>query len=204
MRSALLWIIAIAAGIVVVLVVTAAIGNRDKSGETVPASAWAQSTCGAVGTWRGEMEAIIHDVRQPPSTGASGVEEPQSQTPQGRAGLVREGLEQSVRAAKTLVTGIDNAGTPDSPQGADAAKLVSDWADASVTNLEKAQDSLDHEATTLEEAIAQLTGAAGAIRTTLATGVQTIADVARLDPQLAAALKGSSTCQQLREEQTST
>jgi hypothetical protein len=204
MRGPIAWILGIVAGIGVVLVVTAAIGNRDKSGETVPASAWAQSTCGAVGTWRGEMEAIVDEVRQAPSTGASGVEEPQSQTPQGRTALVRAGLERAVRATKTLVTGVDNAGTPDSPQGADAAKLVSDWADASVANLEKAQDSLDHEATTLEAAIAQLTGAAGAIRTTLGTGVQTIADVTRLDPELATALRDSSTCQQLREEQTST
>ena len=164
MRAALIWVLAIVGGIALLLVVTAMIGNRDKSGETVSADEWAQSACGAVGTWRGEMEAIIDDVRQAPSTGASGVEEPQSQTPQGSAGLVRSGLEQSVRATKTLVTGIDNAGVPDTDQGEAAAQQVSSWADSSVSSLEQAQDSLDQEASTLEDAVVQLTGAASALR----------------------------------------
>ena len=203
MRRPLAWILAIVGGVVLVLIVTAAIGNRDKSGDTVSAASYAQTVCGVVGTYRGEMEAIVEEVRTPPTRGSLGVEEPQSQTPQGRTALIRTGLERSVRATKTLVTGIDNAGTPDSPQGSDAAKLVSDWADASVTNLEDAQDSLGHEATTLEEAVVQLTGAAGAIRVVLANGVKTIADVARVDPELATAFRDSSTCQQLREEQRS-
>lgn len=202
-RRTLAWILAVVAGIAVVLVVTAAIGNRDKSGETVTAASWAQSVCGAVGTWRGEMEAIVDDVRQPPSRGGSGVTEPQSETPQSRSGFVRSNLERSVRATKTLVTGIDNAGTPDTPQGAEAAKTVSDWASSSVTSLEDAQDSLDSEAASLEEAVSQLTGAARAIGSVLASGVQTMADVARLDPELATAFRESSTCKQLREEQSS-
>ena len=77
---------------------------------------------------------------------------------------------------------------------------MSDWADSALDDLEEAQDSLDDEADTLEESIEQLTGAARTIAAVLASGVQTIADVARLDPELAAALRDSSTCQQLREE----
>ena len=204
MRAALIWVLAIVGGIALLLVVTAMIGNRDKSGETVSADEWAQSVCGAVGTWRGEMEAIIDDVRQAPSTGASGVEEPQSQTPQGSAGLVRSGLEQSVRATKTLVTGIDNAGVPDTDQGEAAAQQVSSWADSSVSSLEQAQDSLDQEASTLEDAVVQLTGAASALRVVLAGGVETMADVALLDPELTTAVGESSTCQQLKKEQSST
>lgn len=204
MRGALVWIVAIVAGVVVVLVMTAAIGNRDKRGDTVPASEYAQSVCGAVGTWRGEMEAIIESIRTPASVGALGVEEPQSETKQGRTGLIRDGLESSVEATKTLVEGIDNAGSPDTPQGSEAAGKVSDWADASKNDLEDAQDSLDKEADTLEDAVGQLTNAAGAMKTTLATGVQTIADVARLDPQLVAAFQASSTCQQLKKKESST
>jgi hypothetical protein len=103
-----------------------------------------------------------------------------------------------------MVEGIDNAGVPDSPQGEEAATQVSDWADAAKSDLEDAQDALDTEADTLEDAVRQLTGAAGAIASTLASGVQTLVQVARLDPELAAALKDSSTCQQLREEESST
>jgi hypothetical protein len=35
------------------------------------------------------------------------------------------------------------------------------------------------------------------------SGVKAVADVGRTDPELAAALRDSSTCQQLREETTS-
>jgi hypothetical protein len=195
MRGGLAWIVAIAAGIGLMLVVTALIG-----GEAVTAGEWAQSTCGAVGVWRGEMEAIVEDIRTPNASSTAGGAEPQSETPQSRTGFVRKGLERAIQATETLVEGIDNAGVPETPEGDEAARLVSDWTDSALDDLENAQDSLDDEADSLEESIEQLTGAAGAIASTLAGGVQTFADLARLDPELAAALQDSSTCQQLREE----
>ena len=112
MRGRLLWIVAIVAGVLVVLVATAMIGNRDKSGETVPAGEWADSVCGSVAVWRGEIESIVDAIRQPSATGSTGTEEPQSETPQGRTGFVRAGLERTVRATQTMITGIDNAGDP--------------------------------------------------------------------------------------------
>jgi hypothetical protein len=146
------------------------------------------------------MEDIVEELRTPSEFPASGAEEPQSETPQGRTGFVRVGLERAVRATDTMIEGIDNAGTPDTPEGADAATLVSDWSDSALDDLDEAQDSLDEEADSIEESITQLTDAARAIGAALASGVQTIADVARLDPELAAALQKSSTCQQLQEE----
>ena len=74
------------------------------------------------------------------------------------------------------------------------------WADASLDDLQDAEDSLDDEAESLEESVEQLTGAARAIGSVLSTGVETIAEVVRLDPVLAASLDGASTCEQLREE----
>ena len=197
-RGPLAWILA-GVGILAVIVVAAAIGGRDKSGETVPAGEWTQSVCGAIGVWRGELEDIVDDVRNPNAQAAAG-EEPQSETPQGRTGFVRKGLERAVGAAETLVVGIDDAGIPDSPQGEEAAKTVSDWADSAQKELEDAQDSLDEEADSLEESIEQLTGAARAIGSVLAGGVQTIAEVTRLDPELARTALDTSTCQQLRAE----
>ena len=146
---------------VVLIVATAFVGNRDKSGETVPAGEWAQSVCGAVGVWRGEIEAIVRGRSAPArAIGGHGTEEPQSQTPQGRTRLVRARA-RARRAGdrRRWSTGIDNAGMPDTPQGEDAAKQVSDWADAPARDLEDAQDSLDEEADTLEEALEQLTRA---------------------------------------------
>ena len=201
MRGPVAWIVGIVAGIALVLVATAMVGNRDDSGETVPAGQWAQSVCGSIGVWRGEIEDIVDGIRQAPATG-TGLEEPQSQTPQGSPSLVRSGLEESVRATEVLVTGIDNAGTPDTDQGEAAAQQVASWADTSLANLNKAEDSLDTEAATPEEAIAQLMGAAGAIRLTVVSGYETLADVALLEPELAAAIHESSTCQQLMAEQS--
>jgi hypothetical protein len=200
MRGPLVWVLAIVAGIVAVIAVSAAIGGRDKSGETVPAGEWAQSTCGAVAVWRGQLEAIVEDIRTPSGTSGTGSEEPQSETPQGRTGFVRKGLERAVQATETLVEGIDNAGVPDTADGEEAARVVSDWADSALDDLEEAEESLDEEADSLEESIEQLVEAARAIGATLASGVQTVAQVRDLDPELAAALEGSSTCQQLREE----
>ena len=148
-----------------------------------------------------QLESVVDEVRQPPSRGSLGVTEPQSETPQTRRAFVRTGLERAVQATDTLVEGIDNAGQPETPQGADSAQTISDWASSSKDDLEQAQDSLDTEANTLEEGIKQITGAAGAIGTTLATGVRTLAGVAASDPELRAALRDSSTCQELRKKE---
>jgi len=198
-RGPLPWILA-AVGVILVLIVAAAIGGRDESGETVPAGDWTQSVCGAIGVWRGELEDIVDDVRNPNAQTAAGSEEPQSETPQGRTGFIRKGLERAVQAADTLVIGIDDAGIPDSPQGEEAAKTVSDWADSSQKELEDAQDSLDEEADSLEQSIEQLTSAARAIGTVLAGGVQTVAEITRTDPELARTALDTSTCQQLHAE----
>jgi hypothetical protein len=158
--------------------------------------------CGAIGVWRGEAEAIVEDLRTPNANAVSG-EEPQSETPQGRTGLVRKGLERGVQAADTLVEGVDNAGIPDTEQGEEAADRVSEWADSAQNELEESQDSLDDEAETIEESITQLTGAARTIGAVVASGAQTLFEVGRLDPELVAAIRDASTCQQLREESAS-
>ena len=198
-RSPLSWIVGIAVGVLLVLGVTALIGNRDDRDETVSAGKWAQNVCGSVGVWRGELESIVEQIRTPSSSSTVG-EEPQSETPQGRSGLIRKGLDESVQAVETTVEGIDNAGIPDTENGQEAADDMSAWAEGALDDLEEAQDSLDDEADSLEEAIEQLTGAAQTLAEVLASGVQTLADVARLDPELAAAIQDSSTCQQVREE----
>jgi hypothetical protein len=193
------WVIAAVVGVVLVLAVTALIGNRDSRDETVSAGEWAQNVCGSVAVWRGELEAIVDDLRNPSANAVSG-EEPQSETPQGRTGFVRKGLERGVQATDTLVEGIDNAGVPDTAQGQEAADQVEEWANSASDDLEEAQDSLDDEADSLEESIQQLTEAARTISSVMASGVRTVAEVVQLDPELGSALQASSTCQQLREE----
>lgn len=183
-----------------VLIVTALIGNNDRRGETVTAGEWAQNVCGSVAVWRGELEAIIDEVQAPSSANAAVGEEPQSETPQGRTAFIRKGLDRAVEAAEVLVEGVDNAGTPDTPEGEAAARQMSDWVNESSDDLEQAQDSLDDEADTLEEGIEQLTGAARTIASVRVSGLETLNQVVSTDPALGAALEASSTCQQLREE----
>ncbi len=110
-RGPLTWIVVVAVGVVLVLAVTGLIGNRDEEGEPVTAGEWAQNVCGAVGVWRGEVEAIVEDIRTPNANTAGG-EEPQSETPQGRTGFIRKGLERGVQAAETLVDGRRQRGHP--------------------------------------------------------------------------------------------
>ena len=199
MRGPVPWIVA-GIGVLAVILVAAAIGGRDKSDETVPAGEWAQSVCGAVGVWRGELEAIVDDIRTPNATSTAGGEEPQSETPQGRTGFVRKGVERAVEATDTLVEGIDNAGIPDTAQGEEAANIVNRWAESTKDEFEEAQDALDEEADTISDAVDQFTAAARSIAVALTGGVQALADVVRLDPQLTQALSASSTCREVREE----
>ena len=196
MRRLLVWA-GIAAGILVLILVTVAIGWRDDEGETVSNGEWAQNVCGVIAAWRGELEAIVEDVRTAPAVGSLGAEEPQSETPQGRTGLVRAGLERAVQATETMVDGIDRAGSPESPQ---ASEIISDWADEALDDLEEAEDSLDEEADSIQASVEQLAGATRSLAAVVAGGVEAIADAARVDPGLAAALRDSSTCQELREE----
>lgn len=198
MRGWVTWV-AILAGIVLLVLVTAAIGNRDESGETVSAGKWAQNVCGAVGVWRGELEATVEDVRTP-SSAAPGVEEPQSETPQGRTGFVRKGVERAVQATDTLIEGIENAGVPDVDQGQEAADIANRWAQSTKDEFEEAQDALEDEADDLADAVDQFTAAARSIAVALTGGVQALADIVRLSPELTQALAASSTCREVREE----
>lgn len=200
MRGSLAWIAAIVVGLVVVVGVVALVGRDDRKGEVVSAAEWVDGVCGAVGVWRGELESVVEDIRTPNASSTAGGEEPQSETPQGRTGFIRKGLERSVQATETMVLGVENAGIPETDQGTQAAEQVSEWAEEALEELEDAQEELDEEADSLEDALEQLVDAVGAIGSTLAGGVATFAEVTRLDPQLAAAFDSSSVCQQLREE----
>jgi hypothetical protein len=196
-RGAVAWV-AVGVGVLAVILVTVAIGGRDDSEETVPAGVWAQNVCGSIGVWRGQMEAIVEDVRTP-SSAAPGGEEPQSETPQGRTGLMRSGLERAIQATETMVEGVDNAGVPDTAEGSESAEQISSWANGALNDLEQAEESLDEEAETIEEAVEQVTGALGAIGSVVTSGGQAIADAAVTDPELARALRDSSTCEELTE-----
>ena len=190
------WIIA-AVGIVLVLVATGLIGDRDESGESVPAGEWAQDVCAAVGVWRGEEEAISESFRL---SSESDEQTENAPSPEGRLGNAQVALERSIGAVDTLVEAIDRAGVPDTAGGEQAAEEVSSWANGAKDDLEEAEDLLDDEPDSLEDDVERVTEIARLIGGVLESGRQTLAAVATSDPELEAAFRDSSTCQQLREE----
>ena len=80
--------------------------------------------------------------------------------------------------------------------------MVPSWADSALDDLEDAQDSLDEEADTLEESIEQLDRGrtARSARSSPRAACRRSPTSRSTDPELAAALRDSSTCQELREE----
>ena len=198
MSRAVTWALVIA-GLVVLLGVGAALGSRDE-GEPVSAGEYADNVCDGVGAWRGSIESIVDDIRDPAALGDTGSEEPQSETPQGRTGFIRLGLERAVQATETLTEGISRAGVPDTPQGAEAAQRFQDWADGAHDELEKASDTLDSEPDSLEQSLQAVAGAARTVADTIAGGVRTVGEVAQTDPQLVPAFRNASSCQELQAD----
>lgn len=190
--------IAAAAGIVLLLVATGLIGDRDRSGETVPAGEWAQDVCAAVGVWRGEAEAISESFRL--SSESNEQTEMGAPTAEGKLGAAQVALERSLEAADILVEAIDRAGLPDTAGGTQAAEQVSSWANGAKDDLEEAEDLLDEEPDSLEDDVERVTEIARLIGGVLESGRQVLAAVGTSDPELEAAFRDSSTCRQLREE----
>lgn len=199
MRTALLWAAAILAGIVVLSGVVALVGADDDTDETVSALEWADGVCGSVAVWRGEMESILDGIRSAGQSGTSGSESG-AETPQGRTGSIRTGLDRAITSTETMVEAIQRSGIPDTPQGQEAADRISSWADTTLDDLESAQDDLSEGADTVDELAAQIAAAAQALGTAVASGIETVTDVALLDPEVADALQQSETCQRLRKD----
>ena len=198
MRGPLTWVIGIAVGLVLVLVVTGAIGHRNDREDTVTAGEWAQNVCGTVGVWRGELKSIVEDVRTPSAVAPSG-EEPQSETPQGRTGLCAPGWT-GPSSPQTLWWRAST--TRASPIRRRARKRTSRYPTGRTrrrTTSRRRRTPSTRSPTRSRGRSTRWREQRGPSRTALTSGVQTIASVARLDPALAAALRESSNCKQLRE-----
>jgi hypothetical protein len=201
MRGWVVWV-GILAGVVVLIGIVAAVGGDDDTEETVSALEWADNVCGTVFVWRGEMESIVDGVRSAGDTSASGGESG-AESPQGRSGSARTGLEQALLATETMVEGIALAGIPDTPNGQDVADALASWADDAVDQLEDAQDALAEDTDTTSEKLERLAGAVGTIVEVYASGRQAVAEAAVDDPELLSALRESEKCEQLADEVSS-
>lgn len=120
MRNPVIWVLA-AGAVVAVVIAVAALWGGDDGGEPVAADEWAENVCGAVDTWRGELESVAGDIGSPSEADAA--------------------VDRAVQATETMVEGIDDAGVPDTEEGEQAANDVSVWAERALDDLEEAQDS---------------------------------------------------------------
>jgi hypothetical protein len=165
---------------VVALIAIGLVLDRDDGGEVVPAGEWADSVCGAVSTWHEEVVTIAEEAK-------------------GGGGDVRAGFDRALAATDVMVEGIEDAGVPDTPEGEEAAERLSDWASDAEEALEESEDALAEEPTADD-----ISDAARSIGAVLASGTQTLVEVGRVDPTLAAALRTSSACDEVRESATTT
>src|SRR4029078_4818492 len=65
MRGGWLLLVVIVAGAVALTGVVALVGRDDSEDQTVPAGEWADTVCGAVAVWRGQIEAIADGLHAP-------------------------------------------------------------------------------------------------------------------------------------------
>ncbi len=112
------WIVgAIAAGVVAVLLVSAAVAGGDHSGESVRASSWADDVCGTVGAWEGQLEAIGDDVELN-NIGARQNDGGSGDHVEG-VPYVRSAIDRVIDATdQTLQEGLTRAGIPDTASAA--------------------------------------------------------------------------------------
>ena len=200
-RGPLTWIVGVAVGVVLVLGVTALIGNRDESGETVPAGEWAQNACGAVGVWRGELEAIVEDIRTP-SAEQYGRRGAAVGDAAGADGLHPQGPRaQACRPPRRWSRASTTRASPTPSRVRRRLRRISDWADSAsdrargVAGLARRRSG--HARGSDRAAHRRGGNDRGRARQRRANDRR-----GRLDstPSSAAALLDTSTCQQLREE----
>lgn len=192
--------LAVLVGLVAVIVVSAAVGGRDDSGEAVRPSSWADSTCQTIGAWEGALEGIGDDLRS--TNSAARQNDGGSGDHVEMTVYVRESVDRAVQVTnETLQEGLERAGYPDVAQGQQAALILQNWAQQTENALIVVSERLEDDPATPSTALAGLADAASALRASAVGGRAAFAQVAALDPELADAFEGSSDCRELQDEQ---
>ena len=189
--------IALGLGLVVILI--AAGSGRDNSGKTVRADAWAHDVCRSVAAWEGSLKDIRKEL-QKSNYGARNSDGAIGDFVEGTVGL-RVAVDRAYIATRqTLRRGMQQAGIPDSPQGAQASAALRVWAAQTEQNLRAAHALLKHDpanASIASDAFEALTVPAQALAESVATGRATVQAVRASDPALDQAFNRSSVCRRL-------
>ena len=194
-----IWL-AVLVGIVAVIVVSAAIGSGDDTGEAVRPSTWADHTCQTIGAWEGALEDIGDDLAS--TNSAARQNDGGSGDHVEMTVYVRDSVDRAIQVTnETLQEGLPRAGYPDVPQGQQAALIMQNWAQQTENALIAVSETLEDEPDTPSTALGGLADAASALRASAIGGRAAFAQVAALDPELAEALDGSDDCRELQDEQ---
>jgi len=196
------WVLVILGGVVLLCgVVAAATGNgRDHTGDTVRASRWADSVCGTVGAWEGDLHAI-RDEYQRNSFAAQMSDGGTGDNFEGRVTL-RESIDRAIRVTEdTLQEGLKRAGNPDVPNGEQASATLRAWANRTEHNLRVAKQELKHKPHSTSDAYELVVTQASALVRSILDGRAAFNQVTQLDPALASAFSSSKRCQELKEGQ---
>ena len=187
-------------GLAIVLI--AAGGGRDHTGDTVNSQLWARDVCGTVGSWEGALKDIRKDF-QKNNYGARNNDGFTGDSVEDRV-TVREAVNRAIIATtETLQRGLKQAGQPDAPQGAKAAATLQAWAQQTETNLRVAQQKIKHDPpgnSRVSGYFQNLAAPVGALARSVLQGRAAFKSVTGLDPALASAFDDANTCKKYTEK----
>ena len=176
----------LAAIIVLALVAAGCGGGGGGSGEE---EAWANEVCASIASWQTEVETIATDA-------AEAITEP---------GATRDTLEAAIgnglEATETLLEDLRGAVPPDTSEGDEAKAAV----DAFLDDVSSANDEVETALADLPEAaglaaiVAELSGLATSLQTTIEGGRMLVAELTELGGAMKDAFENADSCQELRE-----
>lgn len=193
--------LAVLGGFLVLLLVSVVVAEgRDNEGETVRPERWADDVCDVIGAWEGQLEVVadeidLSSVAVRRHDGGSGDEV------EGTI-HVRDAVDRAVQATNdTLHEGLTRAGSPDVADGDEAASILADWARSTEARLRIVRNALEVTPNTTATAFGGLAAAVVVLENAAEAGREAFAAVAELDPELADAIEGERSCQELRSEE---
>ena len=194
-----IWL-AVLGGLLVLLLVSVVVAEgRDNTGETVRPERWADDVCDTIGAWEGQLEVIgdqldVSSVAVRQHDGGSGDEVEGTVT-------VRDAVDRAIQATEdTLQEGLTRSGSPDVADGDEAASILADWAQQTERRLRAVQTGLEVAPNTTATAFGGLAAGVVVVQNAIEAGRAALTNVAELDPELADALDGERSCQELRSE----
>jgi hypothetical protein len=169
-----------------VLAVAACGGGGGASAEE---EAWASEVCATIASWRAEVETIATDAAEAVTA------------PGATRETVESAIEEGLAATETLVNDLRAAVPPDTPEGDEAEAAV----EAFLTNVQASDDEVRSalaglpEGAGLAAVIAELSGLATTLQTTIASGQALVTELTELGGSLKDAFENADSCQELRE-----